>query len=525
MGTLFFNTATKQISYDTPDGPVTIFGRKSQEKVKEDIVSYPFECILGIIKIDLAIEYLFFCSVCELVGTWRDGEVYLISKINYVPLSVAENEEMADSIGTMIEDLNFYYTFQTVEDEFLWNGDMINNLKQHLETMNDEYESEDDDNGAVTDGIPYKFKSHREKKHNSRNPFSRRFVQSRPMASGIGPMIVANMFCGYFESRMVRSSGEAYILKILSQISIRKIGPRMISRGVDANGDVSFFVETRFVTKSSQKSVEFVILRGSVPLYWSQDDPLKPAKLSITEDLERTEDAFGKHMKKLEAKYGRIIVVDLLGQKKYESILLRQYAAMCQKHGVDYIHFDINRFSNSLDKIKAVFYNQLMDFMMDLTKTDGKRLAFAPLNRDFDIRAPSFIGFPEEAGNEEKNEWDDEEDLLPTGNNFKDLKITFRVNCMDCLDRTNIAQSLIFDFFDDFKFNISRSMWMNNGNALSKMYTGSDALKGELHAHGKRSMIGRVSDFVISANRMINNAFTDKDKQSVIDIILGKKSS
>ena len=52
----------------------------------------------------------------------------------------------------------------------------------------------------------------------------------------------------------------------------------------------------------------------------------------------------------------------------------------------------------------------------------------------------------------------------------------------------------------------------------------SDGLISELHSEGKLTVFGRMNDLIISANRMLNNKFTDKDKQNIIDIVLGKKS-
>jgi len=515
MSTLFFNTATRQISYETPYGLITIPAHTSPPHPSQEIISYPFVCILGVIRVDPETEYLFFCSKSETLGTYNDGEVFSITSVNCLPLSETRCNEMVEGIKNLLEGLNFYYTFQAVEDEFQWNKDMVGNFLEYLESRSHSPETEQDEG-------PYRLKSRRGQP--ARNPFTRKFAQQATKRPEIDEMVVGRMICGYFESRMTRNNGDPYILKILSRISVRKIGPRMISRGIDANGDVSFFVETRFITKSNERSDEFVILRGSVPLYWCQDDPLKPGKLALSGDKEENEAAFVKHMERLNKKYGKIVVVDLLGHRKYEKLLARHYREMCQKHGVDYIHFDINRLANSVDGIKAVFYDQLDEFMSELGRrgADGEK---GTIIRDFKIQAPSFIGLTDHQGDE--NDWDEPEERAepPRSNSLKSLGFTFRVNCMDCLDRTNLAQSLIFGLFDEFKFSIARSMWMNNGNALSNMYTGSDALKGELHGSGKRSVIGRMNDLVISANRMINNKFTDKDKQNIIDTILGRKSS
>jgi phosphatidylinositol-bisphosphatase len=66
----------------------------------------------------------------------------------------------------------------------------------------------------------------------------------------------------------------------------------------------------------------------------------------------------------------------------------------------------------------------------------------------------------------------------------------FRINCIDCLDRTNNVQSTIglivlFMQLDSLKKrtnysnNLSeqlREMWINNGDHISRIYTGTGAL-------------------------------------------------
>ena len=69
----------------------------------------------------------------------------------------------------------------------------------------------------------------------------------------------------------------------------------------------------------------------------------------------------------------------------------------------------------------------------------------------------------------------------------------FRVNCVDCLDRTNLVQSAIAKavlltqmnklalLAPDEPFNIRKAfqhIWANNGDCISRQYAGTSALKG-----------------------------------------------
>ena len=87
-----------------------------------------------------------------------------------------------------------------------------------------------------------------------------------------------------------------------------------------------------------------------------------------------------------------------------------------------------------------------------------------------------------------------------------------RSNCTDCLDRTNAVQSfiglkilthmlarmkldekenIVSRFEDGFK-----QMWINNGNALSKLYAGTGALSqvrgGVFHHQSNVKSVGRL---------------------------------
>lgn len=557
MKTLLFDTETKHVSYEGHDGFINIPGNTACPAPSENVVSYPFLCILGIIKTDLNSKYLFFCSESESLGTFHKDEIFSILRVSYLPLTDSAQDEVAENIKNLIEDLNFYYTFESVEEHFLWNGNMVRNFKEHIEGGRAASETDMAPVEPPSAGdLPYKFKTTKSQNGNMRSPFSSKLSQAESRNTGSDKMMIGNMICGYFESRSIRENGMLYFLKILSRISIKKIGTRMLSRGVDELGKVSFFVETKFATKSGNERVEFVILRGSVPLYWSQDDPLKPHKIIFDESREKNGKAFRRHLEKLQRGYGRIVVVDLLGHRKYEKMLSKQYKDLCSENNIDYVHFDLNRHAENIENIKTIFYRQLNAFMVELKSREsgGPGLKYQDIGykqksvcRDFDISPPSFISSADQESvsinvenlsperPEPENDWSETDSTKEPDSSsfsvadhqcdFNDVKVTFRVNCMDCLDRTNIAQYLIFNFFDKFKFGIARSMWVNNGNALSKMYTGSDALKSELHAKGKLSVLGRVNDLVISANRMINNRFTDKDKQNVIDVILGKNQA
>ncbi|XP_010151137.1 PREDICTED: phosphatidylinositide phosphatase SAC2, partial [Eurypyga helias] len=114
----------------------------------------------------------------------------------------------------------------------------------------------------------------------------------------------------------------------------------------------------------------------------------------------------------------------------------------------------------------------------------------------------------------------------------------FRVNCMDCLDRTNVVQAAIARVVMEQQLKklgvmppeqplpvkcnrIYQIIWANNGDAISRQYAGTAALKGDFTRTGERKLAGVMKDGVNSANRYYLNRFRDAYRQAVIDLMQG----
>jgi hypothetical protein len=134
-----------------------------------------------------------------------------------------------------------------------------------------------------------------------------------------------------------------------------------------------------------------------------------------------------------------------------------------------------------------------------------------------------------------------------------------RTNCMDCLDRTNVVQSIFgrFILFQQlstvascmqgnnkstkntwgkyataFKKNVMalpwskgevahRLLWADNADAISRLYAGTPALKGDFTRTGKRTKKGALDDGMNSLQRYYLNNFLDADRQEGMDLMVG----
>jgi hypothetical protein len=105
-----------------------------------------------------------------------------------------------------------------------------------------------------------------------------------------------------------------------------------------------------------------------------------------------------------------------------------------------------------------------------------------------------------------------------------------RTNCIDCLDRTNVVQSMLarqvlekqlqelgigaIDCLPEF-----RNVWADNADIISLQYAGTKALKTDFTRTGKRSVLGALADGVNAVQRFYVNTVTDGDRQDAVDAV------
>jgi hypothetical protein len=127
-----------------------------------------------------------------------------------------------------------------------------------------------------------------------------------------------------------------------------------------------------------------------------------------------------------------------------------------------------------------------------------------------------------------------------------------RVNCLDNLDRTNLIQSKIayqvlnFIFAElqldikaiagapsiltaaDNAYNPSlliihlKNAWADNGDMISKHYTGTGSTHTNVTRTGKRDIKGLMDHGFKTCKRLYQQYVDDNQKQEVIDILLGQ---
>ncbi|CAH9133499.1 unnamed protein product [Cuscuta epithymum] len=284
----------------------------------------------------------------------------------------------------------------------------------------------------------------------------------------------------------------------------RRTGTRMWRRGADSDGYVANFVESEQILLMNGFTASFVQVRGSIPLLWDQivDLTYKP-KFEIVRQEEAPR-VIERHFLDLRKKYGNVIAIDLVNKLGGEGRLSERFCNAMQHSAseeVKYLHFDFHHMCGHVHfENLSILYDQIEGF---LTK-----------NRYFLLN--------------EK------------GEKVETQLGVVRTNCIDCLDRTNVTQSMIGRKMLEFQFkrlgifsadetisshpNLDESfkkLWADHGDDISIQYSGTPALKGDFVRCGQRTAHGIMADGYNALKRYYLNNFQDGTKQDAIDLLQG----
>ncbi|KAI8016492.1 Phosphoinositide phosphatase SAC7 [Camellia lanceoleosa] len=309
---------------------------------------------------------------------------------------------------------------------------------------------------------------------------------------------------GTFQNFQAPIGKDIIDVTLIARRCTRRTGTRMWRRGADSDGFVANFVESEQIMQFSGHTASFVQIRGSIPFLWEQivDLTYKP-KFEIVK-AEEAPRVVERHFLDLRKKYGNVLAVDLVNKHGGEGHLSEIFSSSMQhvvSDDVRYLHFDFHHICGHVHFERlSMLYDQIEDFLI--------KNRYLLLN--------------------EKSEKVEEQ-----------LGVV-RTNCIDCLDRSNVTQSMlgrkmlefqlrrigVFDaeesisthpnFDDNFKI-----LWANHGDEISIQYSGTPALKGDFVRCGQRTVQGILKDGCNALVRYYLNNFVDGTKQDAIDLLQG----
>ncbi|OQU78725.1 hypothetical protein SORBI_3008G039100 [Sorghum bicolor] len=293
---------------------------------------------------------------------------------------------------------------------------------------------------------------------------------------------------GSFQNIQAEVGSEKVNVTLIARRCTRRIGTRMWRRGADAEGYAANFVESEQIMQSKGFTASYVQVRGSMPFLWEQivDLTYKPSF-----DVVRQEEAprvLERHFHDLQKKYGAVLAVDLVNTSGGEGRLRERYAKSIEpilSEDIRYVHFDFHRVCGHIHFERlSQLYDQIKDYLQ-------KHKYFLINDKQEKIEQQ-------------------------TG--------TVRTNCIDCLDRTNVTQSMIGGKILESqlqRIGVLGSVWANHGDAISIQYSGTPALKGDFVRYGKRTTQGILNDLRNALARYYLNNFVDGTKQDAMDLLQG----
>ncbi|KAJ7186236.1 hypothetical protein O6H91_Y537100 [Diphasiastrum complanatum] len=427
-------------------------------------------------------------------------------------------------------------------------------------------------------------------------PYDNMFVWNAFLTRGIRERLgntrwTVALIHGYFEQAKLSIFGRVFSLTLISRRSRHFAGTRYLKRGVNDKGRVANDVETEQIVldedyqlKPGQMS-SVVQNRGSIPLFWSQEaSRLSPKPDIILQRYDPIYQATKLHFEDLSKRYGDpIIILNLIKtveKRPREMMLRREFAnavgylnqILPEERLLKFIHWDFHKFAKSKSANVLAVLGAVASEALDLTgiyyggkplnakqKLQQQRQSMSSMDSHLGRVSPPLLiadlgrispgldygssTSTTSSGRELASETEQSRDKGQRKDYSKgptSQSGVLRTNCIDCLDRTNVAQyayglaalgrqlhavGLTQMPKLDADSSIAAAlmdMYQNMGDALALQYGGSAAHNTVFpERQGKWKATTQSQEFLKSIKRYYSNTYTDGEKQDAINLFLG----
>ncbi|KAI5808565.1 SacI homology domain-containing protein [Peziza echinospora] len=493
--------------------------------------------ILGVIRLRLD-KYIIVITKAMVVGRIRGHSVYKIQATEFLPLQEPALHDHDEDIYLSLLRTHL----RTGPMYFSYSFDLTNSLQR---------QSSADTSLPLWQRADDRF-------------FWNRYIQSdlidlRSSQPTVDPFILP-VFFGFLTIATTRIKNTPMTFILITRKSRHRAGTRYFTRGVDESGNVANFNETEQILvigdaggglagydpesvpsgsglKEQVNVVSYVQTRGSVPAYWAEVNNLHYVPKLQIRGVEGAVPAAQKHFDEQIRLYGDNYCVNLVNQKGREEQVKAAYEKVVkslvsspseakqasektperfrvieptekrrQEDRIHYVYFDFHhecrgmkwhRAQLLLDQLGDGLYNQRYFYAAE----GGPNVSSVVRNTQASV---------------------------------------VRTNCMDCLDRTNVVQSMLARWtlnrqlldlgvldkgenaasFVNFE-TLFRNAWADNADVVSRAYSGTGALKTDFTRTGVRTKNGAFADLMNSITRYIRNNFADGPRQDAYDLFLG----
>lgn len=377
----------------------------------------------------------------------------------------------------------------------------------------------------------------------------------KPVENILHPAWILPITHGFVAQSNISVYGRSFFLTLIARRSCHYAGTRFLKRGANFEGDVANEVETeQLVCDAHVASIHlgrftsFVQIRGSIPSHWSQDVSKMVPKPPITFDvMDPYAETAGKHFNELLRRFGSpIVVLNLVKRRErrpHESILNTEYCHLIDQlniflppqHRIQYVAVDMARINKQKDENVM---SRLSEIAYWAVKKTGIFQSAAPyyshhLNPNTHYRQMERTSTQgdDNFGSRRNFTLGERCSRLQTG--------IVRVNCVDCLDRTNTAQfclgkcALAFQLyalgvlerpaleFDSDCVRMLEEMYEDHGDTLALQYGGSQLVHRIKTYRRTAPWTSQGNDIMQTLSRYYSNTFSDTEKQNAINLFLG----
>lgn len=288
-----------------------------------------------------------------------------------------------------------------------------------------------------------------------------------------------------------RSSERQFDITVISRRSVKRAGLRYLRRGIDDDGCCANSVETEQilspkVVDAGSKTYSFLQIRGSIPVFFTQSPySLKPTPI-FRHSNEANFQALKRHFDGLHQRYGSLQIANLVEKHGVEAPIGEKY-----QHGVEryneedadnQVPFEWFDFHDACRGMKFENIQKLIDTLRGQLELFGSTVEE---NGKIKVQQSGVV----------------------------------RTNCMDCLDRTNVCQSSFAKYVLDVQLKAQgydmtaqrdqvnswfNTLWADNGDAVSKQYASTAAMKGDYTRTKQRNYRGALTDAGLGLTRFYN---------------------
>ncbi|KAJ0244769.1 SAC domain-containing protein [Hirschfeldia incana] len=358
---------------------------------------------------------------------------------------------------------------------------------------------------------------------------------------------------GFFKQVKLSVSERNFRLTLIARRSRHYAGTRYLKRGVNEKGRVANDVETEQIVYEDAQDGHPVRIssvvqnRGSIPLFWSQETSRLNIKPDITLSAKDPNfEATRLHFENLARRYGNpIVVLNLIKTREKrprETILRVEFAnaikfinkGLSKEDRLRPLHWDLHKHSRKKGTNVLGILGRLATYALNLTgifycqlTSDGFQNNIGECSTKDEIASDSAV----ENGNDSKDR-QKEATMIQNG--------VLRTNCIDCLDRTNVAQyayglvafgrqlhalglteSTTIDLDNPLAEDLM-GIYETMGDTLALQYGGSAAHnKIFCERRGQWKAATQSQELFRTLQRYYSNAYMDAEKQDEINLFLG----